>query len=212
MSIAEKTLLLKQDFDEVYEAGYEKGKSEGGGVDNRYDAFWDAFQNYGNRYHWNNAFFQLGWNDVSYGQIKYPITEIRYGRQMFMQSSITDTLMPLDFSNVSAQPVSVFDYCTRLATIRTLTVGESNTFSNWFRECNNLENITFEGVIGKNELNFQWSTKLSHDSLVSIINCLQDKSADTSGTVWKVIVGSTNYAKLTDEDLINISEKGWVFE
>jgi hypothetical protein len=31
MTIADKVGLLKQDFDEVYDAGYEKGKSEGGG-------------------------------------------------------------------------------------------------------------------------------------------------------------------------------------
>ena len=31
MTIADKVLLLKQDFDEVYDAGYEKGKAEGGG-------------------------------------------------------------------------------------------------------------------------------------------------------------------------------------
>lgn len=32
MTTAEKVLRLKQDFDEVYDAGYEQGKSEGGGV------------------------------------------------------------------------------------------------------------------------------------------------------------------------------------
>ena len=33
MSIAEQITQLKTDFDEVYEAGYEKGKAEGGGGD-----------------------------------------------------------------------------------------------------------------------------------------------------------------------------------
>lgn len=32
MTTAEKLLRTKQDFDDVYEAGYEKGKSEGGGM------------------------------------------------------------------------------------------------------------------------------------------------------------------------------------
>jgi hypothetical protein len=73
-----------------------------------------------------------------------------------------------------------------------------------------LEEIRFEGVIAKNGLNLQWSP-LSHDSLVSIIDCLQDKSADTSGTVWKVTVGSANLAILTTEDFENIQAKGWIF-
>ena len=33
MTTAEKTLRAKQDFDDVYNAGYEKGKAEGGGGD-----------------------------------------------------------------------------------------------------------------------------------------------------------------------------------
>lgn len=99
-----------------------------------------------------------------------------------------------------------------LKCIERLICYPTNVFNTTFGYCRFLEHIGFEGEIAANGLNLQWSTKLSHDSLVSIINCLQDKSADTSGTVWKVIVGSTNYAKLTDEDLINIAEKGWVFE
>lgn len=87
----------------------------------------------------------------------------------------------------------------------------SQKFSSPFSSCSELVEIRFEGVIGQNGLSFQWSNNLSHDSLVSIINALQDKSEDTSGTVWKVTVGSTNYAKLTTEDLENIQAKGWIF-
>lgn len=180
-----------------------------GGGSGSLDAFWDDYQENGARYHWNYAFGNQGWDDKTYGTIKHPITKISYASGMFNNARITDTVYPLDFSNVAAQPTNVFSYCANLKTVRTLTVNENNTFSSWFQNCNSLENITFAGVIAKNGLSFQWSTKLSHESLVSIINCLEDKTEDTSGTAWVVTVGSTNYAKLTEEEIRIASQKGW---
>lgn len=52
MNITEKVLRQKQDFDDVYEAGK---KSE-------YDAFWDEFQDYGNRTTYVNGIAGYGWN------------------------------------------------------------------------------------------------------------------------------------------------------
>lgn len=78
-----------------------------------------------------------------------------------------------------------------------------------FGQCAALEHIIFEGCIGQQNFNMQWSTKLDHESLMSIINCLQDKSSDTSGTVWAITIGATNKAKLTTEELEIAYQKGW---
>ena len=111
------------------------------------------------------------------------------------------------------QFVAGFAEAKKLKTIDKLTVIEATSpfTNNTFQNCLELENITIGGSIDGNGMNLQWSTKLTHDSLVSIINALADKSADTSGTVWKVTVGSENLAKLTTEDLDNIQLKGWQF-
>lgn len=87
----------------------------------------------------------------------------------------------------------------------------TNSFNATFNNCTNLKNITFEGVIGQNGLNFQWSP-LTIESLRSIISCLKDYSTYTGSTVYKVTVGSTNLAKLTTEDMANIEAKGWIFD
>ena len=52
--------------DGSYDEGFEDGKKS------EYDAFWDAYQQNGNRTHYVDAFTQLGWTDVVY-QPKYPI-------------------------------------------------------------------------------------------------------------------------------------------
>ena len=54
----------------------------------------------------------------------------------------------------------------------------STVFQTPFQQMKKLKNITFEGVIGKNGLSFQWSTLLSKESIKSIISCL---STTTSG-------------------------------
>lgn len=97
--------------------------------------------------------------------------------------------------------------------IERLVCSADTVFGNsTFGYCSELEYIGFEGVMAKNGLNLQWSTKLSAQSLLSLINVLEDKSSDTSGTVWKVTIGSTNKAKLTEEELLIAQNKGWYIE
>lgn len=113
----------------------------------------------------------------------------------------------LDFSNISTTLSMCFQSYT-LTTIDKLIVSENTKFSSTFTASSHLENVTFEGVIAHNGLNVS-PTKLNHDSLMSIINILQDKSGDTSGTTWKVTFGSTLKAKLTEEELLIAEQKGW---
>lgn len=133
---------------------------------------------------------------------------------MFMFASSYFTRLPVIYS--IKQLVSTFLNCTYLETIDGYGTDYVNSggqqFLSVFLGCSALKNLTILGEIKGNDLNLQWSSYLTHDSLLSIINALADKSADTSGTVWKVIIGGTNMAKLTTEDLDIIEAKGWVFE
>ena len=66
MSIADKLVTIAENERKVYDAGYTKGKTEGGGdsydrgvADGRraeYDAFWDNLQSNGNRTQYAVAF------------------------------------------------------------------------------------------------------------------------------------------------------------
>lgn len=161
-AIAENTKL-------VYDAGYGNGKLEGGG-DGWYDTFWDAYQVNGTRYHWNEAFANQGWTNEIY-EPKYPISKIRYGNSMFARSYIRNTKQPLDFTNVAAQPASVFDACRSLQVIQTLKVNEANTFLNWFRSCEALSYIEFEGTIG-NSISFADSPLLQNTCVWIIAEAL----------------------------------------
>ena len=56
MSIAEQITELKQDFDDVYEAGKKS----------QYDEFWDVYQTNGRRTDYKYAFAGIGWTAANF--------------------------------------------------------------------------------------------------------------------------------------------------
>ena len=125
---------------------------------------------------------------------------------MFYETSITH-IPTIDTSSVTATLDRTF-YGSSIITIDKVIVPSTAKFST-FMYCVNLEHVIFEGVIGQNGLKVDSCTKLDHESLMSIINCLEDKTADTSGTQWVVTLGATNLGKLTDEEKAIATERGW---
>lgn len=214
---------------ETEQQKYEEGKKA------EYDAFWDGFQDYGNRIHYHYGFAShFGWNATNF-KPKYDIipvqaTYIFYGFKQpslkpflddrglkldfskckgmtyaFMASELTE-LGTIDISSAGTVITGVFQGCTNLVTIEKLIMASTNK-NNMFNDCPNLENLTIEGVIGNNFV-ISACTKLTHASLMSIIDHLEPK---TSGT-FTLTIGSENIAKLTTEELKLIENKGWTYQ
>ena len=141
-----------------------------------------------------------------------PYNDLTFGisiNGIFQMANVSRT-PPIQFGMSSIQ--NAFYYCTNLVTIETLTIFKPSSTvncNNSFYYCSKLQNITFEGQFCPTKLNFQWSP-LTIESLRSLIDALEDKSAATSKT-YKVTVGPDNLAKLTETDLQNIQVKGWQF-
>ena len=100
-----------------------------------------------------------------------------------------------------------FYNCNKLHTLEVLRVIESTNFNGTFRYCRELVNLTIEGTIGQNGFDVSWSTKLTHKSLMSIINALADYHGD--GMIHTVTLGEANLAKLTDAAKAIATERGW---
>lgn len=232
MQISEKVTRLKSDFDGVYDRGYKSGmensenyksgyadgKQEGyteGKVDGieqgkqaEYEAFWDAYQENGNRDNYRLAFAGKGWTTENF-KPKYDIRpRSNYHYMLFYESSLEGDLVEmleecgvvLDFSNTAGWAQYVFsgskltrvgkcDFSgcntiqsafsgTPLHTIDELVVSATTGFSGVFNECAELQNLTISGTIGQSGLDLQWSTKLSKASIISVMNAL---STTTSG-------------------------------
>lgn len=228
MSIAEQLQTIAENVPKVYEAGQ---KSE-------YDLLWDAIQTNGAKVAYIHTFYSPGWNDETF-KPKYDMRPtnaegmFRAMRVTDLKACLENSGVVLDTSACTNFEMMFYygtyghipEIDTRSATALTsifcgadvhtidkwiLKEDGTQTFNqNTFAECKNLENLVVEGVIGKNLLNFSHCTKLTHDSLLSILNALKDYSADTSGEKHTITLGTTNLAKLTDAEKAIATEKGW---
>lgn len=106
--------------------------------------------------------------------------------------------------HLSTRITDMFRRCTNLVTIEKIIVEEDIIFDNCFMYDTALENITIEGTIGQNGFDVQWSTKLSADSLKSIINALSTTTTGLTITLpttaqanYEAVYGSGSWATLT---------------
>lgn len=207
MSIADKLLTVAQNQQKVYDAGKQA----------QYGRFWDAYQENGERSNYNSAFRGAGWSDESYNP-KYPINIVfnngsaSEATHCFSTSQITDTKVPIKLSSAAATPLYTyfFYYAANLVSVPLLEFDADFVHANSnFQGARNLENITFGGCITQSGLNLSYCTKLTEESLLSLINCLADYSEDTSGTSHTVTLGTANLDKLTDPQKAVATEKGW---
>ena len=190
MTIAEKLVNIAERVPIVYEAGR---KSE-------HDRFWDIIQNHGNRNAYQSAFAnwdcehihpkykivpttgnmsQMFYSNKSLKKIEaeyfdfskvptatYASASLYYTFQFCSELEEIEVELPADFIT------GAFHGCSKLHTIAGIKVKETTTFSsNPFHSCSALEEIRFEGTIG-NSLDLHWSTKLSMESLSSIVRAL----------------------------------------
>ena len=222
MSIAEKLITVAENQQRVYDAGKQA----------EYDRFWDAAQDKGNRTDYTMAFCGFMW-DMDNFKPKYDMRPSN-AQMMFSMNFCSGSLpqlldragVVLDFSNCTvltqcfaaaqftelgvidvrkaSNIQNTFANMTKLQKIEKLIVSSALTYSNAFTNCPALEEITIEGTIGQTGLNLSKSTNLTHDSLMSIINALQ--SGATSKTLT---LGTTNLAKLSNEEKAIATQKGW---
>lgn len=202
-NIREKTgttdLIKPSEFASKIADVYEAGKQA------EYDAFWDAFQKNGTRTNYDYTFRR--WENGFYNP-KYPIT-IASGIASYNATNITDTKVPIVVSTPTM--TTTFANSVYLVTIPILDVSSVTTsFDRIFSSCNKLANLTIVGTINANGFVVSDCKNLTHDSLMSIITALADKTQDTSGTEWVCTLGTDNLNKLTDAEKAVATEKGWI--
>jgi hypothetical protein len=209
--------------------GYTQGKADGvtegieQGKQAEYDAFWDIYQDYGNRRHYSHAFAGLGWRDTSF-KPKYDIF-VSNAYMMFADSNIKDLKSALEnccvvldtsqcinfqymFMNSRVEKIGVIDTRGHNKLVSTfgaayivfiekivLRDDGSQTFSD-FITTPALVDVVIEGVIGQNGFSVSICTKLSRASITSVINAL---STTTTGLAVTFSLVAVNKAFETAE-------------
>lgn len=136
-------------------------------------------------------------------------------------------LSSFDTSNVTNM-FHMFYGCKNLINLDISSFDTSNVIgvSYMFQNCNSLTNLNFCTNLGKGykqktnnyssyKLDLSYSTLLTHESLMSVINNLYDLNLAYNvaggGTLYRqgLVLGSTNLAKLTEEEIAIATDKGW---
>ena len=178
---------------EVFEAGK---KAE-------YYAFWENALSGSYNLQGISLFSGAGWNDKTFNPPK-KITVRDNCNNVFYASICTDIRNKVEFTGVtsiangflysSVRNIGIVDLslCSsalssfasgKIESIDKIIVSETTGFSSSFNNASNLTEMIFEGVLGKDGLNLKWSTKLSKESIISIINALSTTTSVLSITV-----------------------------
>ena len=138
---------------------------------------------------------------------------------MIYQCTSMTTIPQLDTSN-STTFQYMFYRCTSITTIPQLDASKCTIFFSAFNSCEKLTN--FGGLLNAGEayltsvsansgnyaLDFNGINKLTHDSLMNVINGLYDIATKGCNT-QQLVLGSTNLAKLSADELAIATNKGW---
>ena len=139
--------------------------------------------------------------------------------QMFYSSNYLKYVPDFNTSNVTTM-YSMFQYCPNLVTVPKLNASKVIVVANIFNDCRNLTNLgglenlgqaydtTKSANYSSYKLDLSTCEKLTHDSLMNVINNLYD--IKTKGcNPQSLVLGSTNLAKLTAEEVAIAQNKGW---
>lgn len=196
-------VLLTVEYSSDYNAGQK----------NAYDAFWDAYQQNGNRTDYEYAFAGLGWTSESF-KPKYPIAPTAMNQMFNSFKAVTDLTNPagvsFDFTKITGGANYAFTssaitklpkisckknslgagylfYIARsLTTVTELELPDtamtsSQATTQTFAFCTALKNIKITGVIANTGFDLHWSTRLTIESLISILSALSKDSGIAAG-------------------------------
>ena len=128
------------------------------------------------------------------------VTNMNY---MLSSCNSLTSVPAFDTSNVT-QMSGMFYNCNSLTSVPAFNTSNVTNMNNIFYECRLLEEVHMFGM--KVNFDISASTKFTREALLEIINNCQDLTGQTS---HRIQMGSTNLAKLTDEDKLIATNKNW---
>ena len=221
MSIAEKIVSITENVPKVYEAGYEKGKSEGGSGGNTPDplyyaksiafngvVFPDNHQfsiNIPNITSLVSCFFKaVGLNKII---LKGNVEGIACDMNQTFRDNFT--LVEIDLTEFNTKPTNINYIClgdTKLKKISgVFDMSECTKVALPFSNCAALEEVYFAIETIKVSISFANSPKLTSESVQSIIDGLATVETEQTLTLHETVSSA-----LSEEQFTQILNKNWV--
>lgn len=201
MSINANVERAKEDYDRAYAAG---AKSE-------YDAFWDVFQQNGERKDYEAAFHSMGWTDETF-KPKYPIKPVgnKAATNLFRKAKITNLSqilreqgVTLDLSGITGANSEIFSNARSITHIPTVDLSNSTGGNHLFAYCDKLVEIE-KLVLTENCEGSQWFPncdaleKITVEGVIAFgVSLAQSKKLNKAGITSIVNALSTTTSGLT---------------
>ena len=141
-------------------------------------------------------------NRCLFTTINLPDSLTSIGAYAFSNCSLTTIILP---SNLISIGSNAFQSCDRLTTIH-IPGNVTSIGDNLFLYCGSLKEVTICDNFNLNNLNLSSSTKYIRETILQWLNALADR---TGQTAYKLIIGSKNLKKLTQEDIAIATVKNW---
>lgn len=220
--------------DEVYNEGKADGITEGRKAE--YDAFWDTYQQNGNRTDYNSAFGGVGWTNDTF-KPKYDITPSD-AYMIFRMSKLSGDLVEILAENgvsiywnkvLSALFAFSHSNFTRIGTIdlSNLTNNGNSAGANYLvqysTKLKTIDRIILPSIGVKFGAAFDGCTALENLVLEGTLrdnfdvkscplthdSLMSIINALGDGLSYTLTIGATNLAKLTEEEILIAENKGW---
>ena len=120
-------------------------------------------------------------------------------------SRLTSITIP---NSVTSIDVHTFSSCSKLTDV-TIPSSVTSIGNLAFSGCSSLINVTLGNGFNANNLNLSASTLYTSETILSWLEALADRTGLTS---YKLTIGSTNLAKLTDEQKAIALNKNWTLQ
>ena len=240
MSLSEKALLVKEDFDNLYDAGKQAGSDEmwrlrfdttKTTVNLAYAFYWSVFE-------YIRPPFKLVGSNAQYtfsSCLKLKKIEKDYFNFSKMSPSQTsgshlshtfyccEKLQEIEDIGLPAGYYdNTFRSCLSLEKIEVLRFKKTTKVNNqyWIDGCSKLKDLTIEGEIGTT-IYWQYASSLTVESLISIITHLYNYAGTTSEGTYSITLASASKTKLAAEGATSpngntwaeyIGDLGWVLK
>ena len=211
-------------YDDGNAEGVKEGIAEGKQAE--YDAFWDIFQDNGKRTDYQYGFAGQRWTtdifkpkyDMKPSRCDYMFAVSAGLRDVDLVEHLSKLGVVLDISNATMinymchyayfKRIGILDtrkstaltsmfYQSKLVTIDKIILKDdgTQTFKIAFGGASQLTNITFEGVIGQ-DIDFQYSTSLTAESIINILNHLSTITRDKTLTLSQTAVDNAEWDRI----------------
>jgi len=199
------------------------------GAKAEYDRFWDALQHSNEEYiHYGYMFACRDiWTQENIEKVKHKNLKANYVSVVFSNNtSITDLSMfrfepELDQWGKKYKKIysNTFGSCTNLEKCMEIDFDTIGSCPNMFNNCTSLVELPVIGTLTVSGLNLQYSTKLSHDSIVGIVNALSSTASGQSVTFSKTAVnaafetsmGTADGSTSTEWTALANTKSNWTF-